>query len=153
MTSSIITNKKKQSIWIASFLAMTGWIASFLAMTTTAHAQSLSLNISPPLIQAVVKPGKSLTQIITLQNTSPTSKQLVVRFVPFNSADNFGNPYLLPDAKPNWLKYFSLANSNIALNQPFVIEASQPGKYSIEIRNIEDLENEPDFFAEGGRTA
>lgn len=51
-------------------------------------------------------------------------KYFVARLVPFNDADLLGNPTINLKSTAPWLSYFSLANSNIKLGEPFLIKGS-----------------------------
>lgn len=106
----------------------------FLAMTTivfliiflfphTVSAANYGLSIYPPLLRVHIKPGKSITEVFKIENLSSTDKTLVANIVPFSEADYFGNPILNPRTNAPWLSYFSLANSQIKLGQPFSVAA------------------------------
>lgn len=87
-----------------------------------ASAAGFGLSISPPLLRVNIKPGKSISQVFTLQNLTTDDKFLVARIVPFENADLNGNPEIdLRNTAP-WLNYFSLANANIKLGEPFTIK-------------------------------
>ena len=86
-----------------------------------ALAQGLNLSISPPLLQATIKPGKSISQVFTIYNNNSTPIKLTPRIVPFLPEDDQGNPSLQTQLHPAWLSYFSLANSEIALGKPFTL--------------------------------
>ena len=88
-----------------------------------ASAVNYGLSIYPPLLRVHIKPGKSITEVFKIENLSATDKTLVASIVPFSEADNFGNPILNPKASAPWLSYFSLANSQKKLDQPFSIAA------------------------------
>ena len=100
------------------------YIAIFLFLTKTdIQAANYGLSISPPLLRVHIKPGKSITQVIKIENLSATEKTLVASIVPFSEADNFGNPILDPKAIAPWISYFGLANSQIKFNEPFTLTA------------------------------
>ena len=88
-----------------------------------AAAADYGLSVSPPLLRIHIKPGKSITQVFKIENLSKTEKTLVARIVPFDKADDKGNPLLDPQKTTDWLTYFSLANANIKLNEPFIVAA------------------------------
>jgi len=96
-------------------------IVGTLSFPHQTQAVGYGLSISPPLLRIHIKPGKSITQVFTIQNLSNTDKTLVANIVPFSEADQYGNPILDPKANASWLEYFSLVNSQIKLNSPFII--------------------------------
>lgn len=97
------------------------FLTLFAFAATPVGAENYGLSISPPLLRVHIKPGKSITQVFRIENLSSEEKTLVATIVPFTEADNFGNPILNPKATAPWLSYFSLANSQIKLDQPFTI--------------------------------
>ena len=46
-------------------------------------AQSFDLSISPPLLTATVKPGKSFTKAFNIKNNSSSPVTLTARIIPF----------------------------------------------------------------------
>ena len=97
----------------------------FLGYSSKAVAADIGLSINPPLVKAVIRPGKTITQIFTIENLSDSPKILVARLVPFTTADDLGNPHVDPRENAPWLGYFSLANSQISLDQPFELKPNQ----------------------------
>jgi hypothetical protein len=96
----------------------------FLSMNTpVSYASDFDFSITPPLLRVHIKPGKSITQVFTLENKGTADQTLVARIVPFTEADDRGNPILNPKSTAPWLSYFGLANSTIKLGEPFTITA------------------------------
>lgn len=104
-----------------------------LLTPTSIHAQGFNLSLSPPLLQATIKPGKSISQVFTIYNNSSNPIKLTPRIVPFLPEDNQGNPSLKPQSTPIWLSYFSLANSKITLGKPFTLAANQSDQLVLSI--------------------
>lgn len=94
-----------------------------LLSTSSVHAQSLGLSLTPSLFEAVIAPGKSVSQVYTLTNLGQGPVTLVARIIPFIPGDESGRPVLKPNQRPEWLKYFSLKNSHEQLNEPFALGA------------------------------
>ncbi len=97
----------------------------YFLLATNANAAALGLSLSPSIVEAAIKPGKTITQAYSFQNQSDTEQTFVARIIPFVSGDSNGNPSLKPNLRPDWLKYFSLSNSDIKLNEPFSLPANQ----------------------------
>ena len=117
-----------------------------LFLPAPAHAQGFNLSISPPLLQATIKPGKSISQVFTIYNNSTNPIKLTPRIVPFLPEDHQGNPSLKPQFNPTWLSYFSLANSKIFLNQPFTLLAGQSDQLILNIK-VPNLDTPTDHYA------
>ncbi len=102
------------------------FVASYLLIfVPSAFAEGLGFSIYPPILEAVMKPGKNITQVFNIQNLSESDKIVIARIVPFTPEGDSGFPLLRPNLNPSWLDFFSLANSNITFNQPFIIPANQ----------------------------
>jgi hypothetical protein len=86
-------------------------------------AASYGMSISPPLLRVHIMPGKAISQVFKIENLGSTDKTIVASIVPFTESDELCNPVLNPKANAPWLSYFSLANSQIKLDQPFTITA------------------------------
>ncbi len=114
-------------------------ILLFLSLSfTPIHAQGFNLSLSPPLLQATIKPGKSISQVFTIYNNGTTPISLTPKIVPFIPEDNQGNPSLQPQLNPTWLQYFYLANSKIFFNKPFILPANQSDQLVLGIKVPED---------------
>jgi hypothetical protein len=86
----------------------------------SAEAQSGSLSISPPILEAVTKPGERVTQTYTLKNDG-SETYATVFILPFEAADEFGNVKLLQsldEYDPYNSKYwFSIVQTNVELGK------------------------------------
>lgn len=85
---------------------------------TLVHAQELSLSISPPILEVLVKPGKSLSQTFKITN---------------NGEDTIVTPKIV-EITENGVKensqfkaedWFSLLNTDIALEKPFLLKHNE----------------------------
>jgi hypothetical protein len=114
-------NYKITKIFFAVFLIFDFWILSFLAPTKVG-AQSVSLSISPPLVEVVTKPGEKITQTYTLKNDGDETMATIF-ILPFEAADEFGDVKLLQsldEYDPYNSKYwFSIAQANVELDKKF----------------------------------
>ncbi len=97
-------------------------------------AQSFDLSISPPLLTATVKPGKSFTKAFNIKNNSSSPVTLTARIIPFSPSDQMGHPQLLPQQNPHWLSYFQPINTDIKLNQPFTLKPQQKEQIVLAIK-------------------
>lgn len=116
---------KKTKLSFFVLITLLSFSIVYRLSSNVSYAQSVGLSIDPPVFEAVIKPGKTITQIFTIQNLSEVQRTLVARIVPFIPDADSGLPLLKPNLQPDWLNYFSLANSFIKLNVPFEIAAGQ----------------------------
>jgi hypothetical protein len=99
--------------------------------TSQALAQQLSLSLSPPLIELIIKPGKSvLVAYDFINNGDPNYFSASV--VSFEPKDNLGNVRLKNELSGPIR--FSLDNSDIQLDQPFFLKTRQRQQLLLRIR-------------------
>ncbi|MCX6816260.1 MAG: hypothetical protein NTZ93_00060 [Candidatus Beckwithbacteria bacterium] len=97
----------------------------------TATAQTLSLSIWPPILEAVIQPGKAITQVYKLQNLGD---DVIIKasIVPFEPADELGRITLKKsDPIPD---FFSLQNANLPeLPATFPLKSGQTQELVLKI--------------------
>lgn len=110
------------------------------------HAVGYGLSVYPPLLRVNIKPGKAITQVFKIDNLTGDDKFFVARLVPFSEADLLGNPNIDLRSTAPWLSYFTLANTNIKLGEPFTIKGNSSEQM---ILNLSVPENAPvrDIYA------
>jgi len=87
------------------------------------YAQTISLSVWPPILEAVLKPSQSYTQTYQLKNQGDDIT-LKAALIPFESADEFGHITLQTKAfQSPALNYFTLNNS--PLPQSFILKAGE----------------------------
>lgn len=130
---------------VISYSCLPAGMASFVISPAFAQ-QSIGFSIYPPVLETVIKPGKTITQVFTIQNLSESDKIVTARVVPFVPEDEHGSPLLKPNFQPGWLSYFSLANSIISLGQPFNFTAGKTEQLVLSI-SIPANAKETDYYA------
>jgi hypothetical protein len=109
-------------------------------------AQQVGLSISPPLLEVMIQPGKSITKAYQLTNNSDFDLYLTAKVVPFTPADLSGNIKLqdsdLPIPTSN---FFTLQNSNIQFNQPFQLSAGTSQQLVLKV-DIPQVTEEKDHY-------
>lgn len=96
-----------------------------------ANAQQTTLSISPPQIEIVVKPGKSLLVAYNLQNlTDPNIIKVLV--LPIVAGDSRGGFKIKPEFEGPIR--FSLDNSDIELEKPFFMRSKDSQQLLLRIR-------------------
>ncbi|MDO8340693.1 MAG: hypothetical protein Q7T59_01840, partial [Candidatus Woesebacteria bacterium] len=94
--------KKYKLVTILSLLSL---IFSIFLSNNIVNAQNaISLSITPPIFEVMIKPGKEVRQVFSIENlggdTILTPK--VVYFVP---SDENGNVDLTENLAPDWIMY------------------------------------------------
>lgn len=99
-------------------------------------AQSaISLSISPPIVEVMIAPGKSIKQTFTLSNDGGNTL-ISPKIVYFTPSDTAGNVDLTEDPAPGWIKYDKT---------PFSLNTGQKHDFKISIEPPTDVE-EIDHF-------
>lgn len=98
------------------------------------NAQQVSLSLSPPLVELIIKPGKSVLVAYQVENLGDPV-YLTADVVSFEVKDSLGNVKLKEKAEGPFR--FSLDNSSLKLNQPFFLKTRQKEQLLLRIRTIE----------------
>ena len=94
-------------IIIITIITGLGWVHS-------ASAQSLSLSVSPPILEVLIKPGKSVTQVYKITNDGSDPVILIPKLLELNELG------IKEDSNPAE-KWISLLNTDLSFNQPFLL--------------------------------
>jgi hypothetical protein len=109
-----------------------------------AFAQQITLSLSPPLIEATIKPSKSILIAYNLQNLAdPTVVKIKV--LPFRPKDRLGQVELLADFEGPI--QFSLDNSIIKMDEPFLLRTKETQQLLLKIRVPEGAPNGDYYYA------
>ncbi len=120
---------------IKYFLILLTFNFSFLTFNLkSVNAQEVSLSLSPPLVELIIKPGKSVLVAYQVENLGDPV-YLLADVVSFEAKDNLGNVKLKEKAEGPFR--FSLDNSQLAFNQPFFLKTRQKEQLLLRIRAIE----------------
>ena len=102
-------------------------------LPTKAHAQTTSLAIWPPILEATVQPGKTITQVYRLKNLG-NDTTITANIVPFSPNNELGHVTLeLNKTSP---PFFSLLNANLDKSLPttFDIKAGQTQEIVLKVK-------------------
>lgn len=105
-------------------------------------AQAFSLSIHPPILEAMIQPGKKIIYTFDLENHSSSSLNLTPRLVPFEAQGDQGHIRFTNEEAPS---FFSLLNSHIAFGQPFSLGAGQKIQLVVRIA-IPQNQPEGDYY-------
>ena len=98
-------------------------------------AQTISLSVTPPIVEVMIAPGKSIKQTFTISNDGGNTL-ITPKIVYFTPSDNAGNVDLSEDQAPEWIKYDKT---------PFSLNTGQKHDFKISIEPPADAE-EIDHF-------
>ncbi|MDZ7587072.1 MAG: hypothetical protein U0946_04900 [Patescibacteria group bacterium] len=120
-------------------------ITVILKAPAKVSAQTISLSIWPPLLEAVIQPGKAITQVFKLKNLGDDTI-INASIVPFEPADAFGNISLSQTASPA-LSFFSLQNADLKLPAAIPLKSGQTQEFVLKIKVPEIAAEADHYFA------
>lgn len=118
------------------------FIINYSLFVKSVFGQQFALSLSPPLLELIIKPGKSVLIAYNLENLGDPT-YLKAQVVSFEPQDNLGNIHLKDKAEGPIR--FSLDNSEIALNQPFFLKTRQKEQLLLRIKAV-DGAPEGDYY-------
>lgn len=114
----------------------------FIFAALPAHAQQVTLSINPPIVEAMMKPGKSILIGYTLQNQGdPTAMSIKVRT--FSPQGDYGG-MAIDDDQQSPIR-FSLDNTDLAFDKPFFMKQRDVTQALLRIRVPENTP-EGDYY-------
>jgi len=114
----------------------------FFFKTKKIFSQQISLSISPPLIETVIKPGKSILIAYTIINYADPAI-LTAKVLPFEPKNNFGQIKIKEEFEGPIR--FSLDNSNLQLGQSFFLKTNDREQLLLRIR-VPEGAKEGDYY-------
>ena len=124
------------------FVVFLALFALSLLSPQNCSAQAFSLSINPPILEAMLQPGKKIIYTFDLENLSSSPLNLVAKIIPFEAQDNQGHIRLLDEDPPG---FFSLLNSGMAFNQPFFLDGQEKIQLVVRIA-IPQNQPEGDYY-------
>jgi len=104
---------------------------SFYLLTPYSLAQQLTLSLSPPLIETIIKPGKSILIAYRLENLGDPAI-FRVNVLPFSARGIYGD--LNIENEFSGPVRFFLDNSDIKMNEPFFLKTQASQQLLLRIR-------------------
>ena len=123
----------------------------FNLATKAVFGQALSLGIWPPLLEVMIQPGKSITQVYKLTNGGETDLALTSRLMPFKPEGEQGNislgtPGVNIGRHTGNERWFSFQNADLALGEKFILPAGKTQEIVLKIK-IPQNAPEDDYYA------
>lgn len=98
----------------------------FLTYPAVVFAQNLSLSISPPLVEIMIKPGKTVTQAYKIRNDGEPVI-IKISLMEYRPGDLKASPDFQSE---NWIQ---IINNDLSLNTPFLLNSSQEKQVILKI--------------------
>lgn len=110
-------------IKIIIFIAV---ITIILGGAREAYAQSLALSITPSLLEVMIKPGKSITQVYKFTNTGDPVVVTVKLY-------ELGTSGVKEDSDFKRDKWISIISNDLDFDKPFLLEAQRTAEFLVKI--------------------
>jgi hypothetical protein len=111
-------------LFIFLFLILTSCF--LIRNSSKVYAQSLSLSISPPILEVMIKPGKTITQTYKITNTGDPII-MTPKIIELDEDGIKENPLFKSE---NWI---TILSSDLALNRPFLLDAKSEKQIMLKI--------------------
>jgi hypothetical protein len=138
-----ISNIKKLGLWclvLGIYLVLCLW-----CLAIPAKAQTLSLSLYPPLLEVMIQPGKTITQVYKLTNQGEVDLAMASKVISFEPADELGNINLVSSSELPISSWFSFQNADLALGDKFLLKAGQEQEVVLKIK-IPEKAREDDYY-------
>ena len=117
----------------------------YLLFPNKIEAQSLGLSLYPPLLEVMIKPGKTITQVYQLNNQGENDLVITSKILVFEPADELGNVRIKTDASLAMSDWFSFQNTDLNLGDNFVLKIGQEQQVVLKIKVPENA-LEDDYY-------
>lgn len=101
-------------------------IWGYLSYPSAISAQGISLSISPPLVEIMIKPGKTVTQSYKLRNEGEPVI-VTISLMEYKPGDLRINPDYQPE---NWIQ---IINNDLSFHTPFLLNSNQEKQVILKI--------------------
>ena len=135
-----IKNSKLKILFVFSIFSLL-----YLLFPNKMEAQSLGLSVYPPLLEVMIKPGKTITQVYRLANQSDSDLVMTTKILTFEPADELGNVQLKTDSPSAIKDWFSFQNADLNLGDNFVLKTGQEQQVVFKIKVPENA-LEDDYY-------
>jgi len=117
----------------------------YLLFPNKIEAQSLGLSLYPPLLEVMIKPGKTITQVYQLNNQGESDLVITSKILVFEPADELGNVRIKTDSPLVMSDWFSFQNTDLNLGDNFVLKIGQEQQVVLKIKVPENA-LEDDYY-------
>ena len=126
---------------------LTGFLfLAFSFQLREVKAQTLSLSLWPPVLEAMIMPGKSITQAYTITNAG-LDTVIETQILKFEPSDEHGNITLVENVQADQkCPLFSFENANLNLGIPFQLRSGNSEQVILKITIPEDCPEDDYYF-------
>lgn len=130
--------KSQNYSFLLAFFTVVFFLLSLIFTPPKICAQELSLSLTPPLLEVMIKPGKSLTQAYTISNHGAP---LIVeaKIAEFTDEDIRWEKDFTPE------KWISTINTNLSFDRPFLLRENEERQLIVKIAPPKETE-EKDYY-------
>ena len=129
----------KAKIWVV-------FVACWLLAAGPTHAQGLSLSIWPPLLEVIIQPGKSITQVYKVRNAGETDLALTSKIVSFKPEGEKGDISFTSKQDTSKVGWFSFLNADLTLGEKFILPVGKEQEVVLKIRVPENAPEDDYYF-------
>ncbi len=97
---------------------------TLLFVAKPVYSQTYSLSIWPPLLEVLIQPGRTITQVYRLSNAGD-DQILTAKILPFEPKDELGNINLVNLPKLLNPLSFSFQGGDVSLGKPFILKSGE----------------------------
>lgn len=132
---------------LVCFLLIFSFLTLSFSNLNNVQAQSLELGLYPPLLEVMIKPGKSITQVYKVINNSDVDLILKSQIIPFQAADDLGGIELLENQNQSLgSDWFSFQNADLELGDQFILKAQEDQQVVLKIKVPENAPEDDYYF-------
>ena len=117
-----------------------------LVLPSEAQAQEFSLSLSPPLLEIMLQPGKSITQAYEVKNLGDSVLYLKSFISPFAPDPESGQIVYQSLLSPGQQPEFKLNNANLSLNDTFVLQPNESQQLVLKVSTPQNLPENDYYF-------
>lgn len=140
--------RKKNMLFLSTLFNLI--LAVFYSLfSTTIYAQTFSLSLYPPILEAVIKPGEKIEQTYIIENSGGDTA-ISIDIYQFKEADQAGVAKLdksLKEYDPlNFKSWFEIENPKINLGEKIKIAAKEKKEIKVSINPPQETEDGDYYF-------
>jgi len=117
----------------------------YLLFPNKVKAQSLGLSLYPPLLEVMIKPGKTITQTYQITNQGDSDLVMTTKILAFEPADELGNIQLKTDSLSPISDWISFQNADLNLGDSFVLKVKEEQQVVLRIK-VPEKALEDDYY-------
>ena len=140
-----LKNKRAKKIILAGLISTSLSLALSLNRFPV-KAQGLSLSLYPPILEVMIQPGRTITQVYKLANNGESDLAMTSEVLFFKPQGELGNTsFDLVTQPPQALEWFSFQNTDLLKGQNFLLKKGFEQEVVLKIR-VPESASEGDYY-------